>query len=83
MATPPPKVVAELHKRRHEKLAVTLRTQDGVTRCDIRLFVRAHAGRWRPTRRGVTLAPARLDELIGALRLAEAEAEAQRTADHE
>ena len=74
MSEPGERVIAEVHKHRRERLRVLLRTHDGNVRCDLRLYVMASAGRWRPTKRGVTLDPARLDELIGALRLAQAEA---------
>ncbi len=67
-------VIAELYKRRREKLTVQLRAQDGIVRCDVRVFVMASAGRWRPTRHGITLEPGRLGELIAALRLAYVEA---------
>ena len=67
-------VVAELFKRQREKLTVTLRTQDGALRCDIRVFVVASAGRWRPTKHGITVESARLTELIAALQLAQTEA---------
>lgn len=68
------RVVGQLFRRKREKLTVALRAQDGALRCHVRLFVMASAGRWRPTRHGISLEPGRLDELIAALRLAQAEA---------
>ena len=67
-------VIAELYKRPREKLRVQLREHNGAVRCDVRVFVMASAGRWRPTRHGITLEPGRLTELIAALHLAQTEA---------
>ncbi len=46
---------------------------------DVRTYFRAADGGWHPTRKGVTVPPHRLDELIAALQRAKAEL-AQRAA---
>jgi Transcriptional Coactivator p15 (PC4) len=68
--------VATVSKNRGEEIRVSLKEFKGTRFLDVRAFVTAKddSGTRHPTAKGVTLNPARIDELMDALAQARAEA---------
>ena len=63
--TPGELVVARIPKGPRCEIRAVVREYQGKQLAELRIFANAH-GRWTPTRRGVTVAVARVDELAAA-----------------
>lgn len=59
--------VTEIHKNTHSIIRAELREYKGKSFIDIRQYYLDYENTWKPTSRGVTLPPDRLQELIAAL----------------
>ena len=68
------KTIAVIEKSRTRDIRVSLATFRGTTNVDIRIFAVANATERVPTKKGLTVPPCRLGELINALQEAEREA---------
>lgn len=64
-------VITELEKGYNEKLIFSLSEFRGKKYADIRVFYEDDEGEWKPTKKGITIAPDRFEEFeeaIGQLR---------------
>ena len=61
------KQIAEIPKNALEVVRVSVTEYRGRTYGDIRIFYEAEDGEWRPTRKGICLAPDLVPELRGAV----------------
>ena len=64
-----------IEKNDAEQIHVRLAENSGRRYVDLRVHFRADDGDWRPTKKGVTLNPIKLPELITGLQRIEAEAQ--------
>jgi len=60
-------LVGEIERSETEKLHIELSNYKGRDFVSIRIYYLADNGEWRPTKKGVTVRPDQLDELVGIL----------------
>lgn len=60
-------LIGEIERNRTEKIRVELSNYRGKDFISVRIYFLADNGEWRPTKKGVTVRPDQLDELIGLL----------------
>lgn len=62
------KLITAIDRSEREKLHVAVNEYKGRSYVDLRIFYTTDGGEnWRPTQKGVTIAPEHLDELIDAI----------------
>ncbi len=60
-------LIGEIERNRTEKIRIELSNYRGKDFISVRIYFLADNGEWRPTKKGVTVRPDQLDELIGLL----------------
>lgn len=60
-------IVGEVVKKDSEKLVIASKEYQGFAYIDIRQFFLSDNGEWLPTKKGVTLSPKKVKDLIGIL----------------
>ncbi len=60
-------VIGEIERSKTERLRVEVSNYRGVDFVSIRIYYLADNGEWRPTKKGVTVKPEKIDELVGFL----------------
>jgi len=58
-------VIGEIERSDTEKLVVELSNYKGRDFVSARIYYLADNGEWRPTKKGITVKPEKVDELIG------------------
>lgn len=62
------KLIAAIDRSEREKLHISVNEYKGRVSLDLRIFYTTDGGEnWRPTQKGVTIAPEHIDELIDAI----------------
>lgn len=68
------KLIASIDRSEREKLHISVNEYKGRVSLDLRIFYTTDNGEnWRPTQKGVTVAPEHLDDLIDAIEEAKKE----------
>ena len=60
-------LIGEIAKNSIEKIMVSLSEYKGFTFVDIRVHYEDGTGEWKPTKKGVTITPDKIDELVELL----------------
>lgn len=58
-------ILGEIERNPTEVLRVSLENFKGRDYIDLRIYYQDDNGEWKPTKKGVTLAPDKIDEVIG------------------
>src|SRR4051812_29627558 len=67
MTATPDRIVHTIDKRDGEEIRATLSTFKGALYFSLRVYFRSEDGEWHPTKKGITLAAERLEELEAAV----------------
>jgi hypothetical protein len=65
-------LIGEIIKTSSERLRITVEEYKGNTFVDLRIYYCTDEDAWKPTKKGVAIKPATLDEVIGLLKKAQA-----------
>jgi len=60
-------VIGEIERSDTERLRIETSNYKGSDFISVRIYYLADNGEWRPTKKGITVKPEKLDELIGFL----------------
>ena len=60
-------VVGEIERNPTERLRISTESFKGRDYIDLRIYYEADGGEWKPTKKGVTIAPDKVDEVIELL----------------
>ena len=60
-------VIGEIERNETERLRIESSNYKGADFISIRIYYLADNGEWRPTKKGITVKPDKVDELIGFL----------------
>lgn len=60
-------VIGEIERSKTERLRIEASNYKGVDFISVRIYYQADNGEWRPTKKGITVKPEKVDELIGFL----------------
>lgn len=66
-------LIGEIAKSSIEKIMVNLSEYKGYTFIDVRVYFEDDTGEWKPTKKDITVAPDKIDELIELLRKSQIE----------
>ncbi len=64
-------MIGDLERNATEVVRVSAEEFKGRKYIDIRIYFKDSEGEWRPTKKGVTVQPDKVDELLGLLRKAQ------------
>jgi hypothetical protein len=67
-------MIGDLERNATEVVRVSAEEFKGRKYIDIRIYFKDNEGEWRPTKKGVTVQPDKIDELMGLLRKAQEQA---------
>jgi hypothetical protein len=60
-------VIGEIERNPTERLRISTESFKGRDYIDLRIYYEADEGEWKPTKKGVTIAPDKVDEVIELL----------------
>ncbi len=60
-------VIGEIERNPTERLRISTENFKGRDYIDVRIYYEADDGEWKPTKKGVTIAPDKVEEVIGLL----------------
>ena len=60
-------ILGEIERNPTERLRISLENFKGRDYVDLRIYYQDDAGEWRPTKKGVTLSPEKVDEAMEIL----------------
>ena len=60
-------LIGEIQKNSTEKIKVTLSEYKGYEFIDVRVYYEDDSGEWRPTKKGIAIAPDKVKELMDLL----------------
>jgi hypothetical protein len=60
-------VIGEIERNPTERLRISTENFKGRDYIDLRIYYEADEGEWKPTKKGVTIAPDKVDEVIELL----------------
>ncbi len=60
-------VIGEIERNPTERLRISTENFKGRDYIDLRIYYEAEGGEWKPTKKGVTIAPDKVDEVIELL----------------
>jgi hypothetical protein len=60
-------VIGEIERNPTERLRISTENFKGRDYIDLRIYYEADGGEWKPTKKGVTIAPDKVDEVIELL----------------
>lgn len=63
-------LIGEIQKNSMEKIRVSTETFKGHSFIDIRVYYEDDTGEWKPTKKGIAIAPDKVDSLIELLKKA-------------
>jgi hypothetical protein len=66
-------MIGDLERNATEVVRVSAEEFKGRKYIDIRIYFKDNEGEWRPTKKGVTVQPDKVDELVGLLKKAQQE----------
>lgn len=64
-------LMGEIQKNSTEKIQVSTASYKGHDFIDIRIYFKDDAGEWRPTKKGIAIAPEEVDDLINFIKKAQ------------
>jgi len=67
-------MIGDLERNATEVVRVSAEEFKGRKYIDIRIYFKDNEGEWRPTKKGVTVQPDKVEELMGLLRKAQEQA---------
>jgi hypothetical protein len=62
--------IKEIEKNQKEKIRVSIEEFKGHRFCDVRVYFEDESGDWNPSKKGLTIAPHLIDDVIEALKVA-------------
>ncbi len=60
-------IIGEIQKNATENIRISKESYKGKEYVDIRIYFQNDEGEWKPTKKGVTLSPEKIDELLEIL----------------
>ncbi len=60
-------IIGEIERTKTERLRIEASNYKGVDFISVRIYYQADNGEWRPTKKGITVKPEKVDELIAFL----------------
>ncbi len=66
-------IIGEIQKNTAEKIRVQWETYKGVRFLDVRAYYEDGSGEWKPTKKGIAIAPDKIDALVDLLKKASIE----------
>jgi hypothetical protein len=63
-------LIGEIQKNSTEKIQVSTASYKGHNFIDVRVYYEDDNGEWRPTKKGITIAPEKVDDLVNLIKKA-------------